>query len=137
MLALSGGEYISALDAGDDAYAQYVIYKAGKPSRIVLINTSYYSGSGTRSSVVFTLTGLLAVENASLRALRLTAPSSDSITTREQQDPLHEVSIAGQYFSNADCSILGDQVVEQVAVAVDGSAEVELLASEALLVYLC
>ncbi|KEF61464.1 uncharacterized protein A1O9_03030 [Exophiala aquamarina CBS 119918] len=136
VLALAGGEYVSAFDVGDDAYTQYVIYKAGKPSRIVLINAGYYSGSGTRSSVVFTLTCLSAVENAFLRALRLTTPSSDSVTTREQQDPLHEVSITRQFFSNADCSILGDHVVEEVTVVADGIVEAELLASEALLVYL-
>lgn len=57
-LALVGGDAIVAGDNGTTSNAQYVIYAEGKPIKIVLLNTDYYSGNGTRSKTEFKLTGL-------------------------------------------------------------------------------
>ena len=77
-LALAGGDHIIATDAGNDSYAQYVVYKNAKPWKAVLINTEYYSGNGTRSTSSFTLSGL---SSQKIKALRMTAASS-VVTTR-------------------------------------------------------
>lgn len=65
------------LDSGNSSYAQYVIYRQGRPTKAVLLNTDYYSGSGARTSTSITLDGLLSSE---VKALRMTAASSDVTT---------------------------------------------------------
>lgn len=92
-LAVSGGDSIIASDAGTDSYAQYVIYKRGKPVKVVLINTDYYSGTGERSSTTFQLTGL--GNNGNLKATRLTAPSSETYTGLNQGNPALGPTIGG------------------------------------------
>ncbi|KAM5353551.1 hypothetical protein ACJ41O_000201 [Fusarium nematophilum] len=91
-LAAAGGDHIVASDDGTDPYAQYVIYRKGKPFKLVLANTDYYSGSGSRSKTSFTATGL---KNGNVRALRLTAPSSETKIPRAQTNPSLEPSIGG------------------------------------------
>ncbi|TLD10910.1 hypothetical protein PgNI_06550 [Pyricularia grisea] len=112
-LAVAGGDEINASDYGTDLFAQYVIYKDGKPLKVVLVNTDYYSGSGTRNVTQFTMTGL-TVDKAS--AIRMAAPSSVTETTLDQVDASLEPSIGGQYFANADCSIQGERKVEEFEV---------------------
>ena len=75
-LAVSGGDYITAIDPGVDRYAQYVVYSRGVASKVVLINTDYFSGNGNRSSTSFVLTGLASSDH--VKVTRLTAPSSES-----------------------------------------------------------
>lgn len=93
-LATVGGDHIIASDAGTNLYAQYIVYKDGKPIKAVLVNTDYYDGQGERNSTVFTLTEVSACK---VKAVRMTAPSSDTMTTREQADPSLEPTIGGEY----------------------------------------
>ncbi|KGO50014.1 Glycoside hydrolase, superfamily [Penicillium expansum] len=112
-LAIEGGDSISASDDGNDSYAQYVVYKKGKPFKVILVNTNYYSGNGSRSVTNFTMTGL---KNGYVEALRMTGPSSETLVPRLQTDPSLEPSIGGQYFSNDDCSLRGAQNFEEFTV---------------------
>ncbi|KAH8701534.1 hypothetical protein BGW36DRAFT_445075 [Talaromyces proteolyticus] len=131
VLALSGGESIIELDSGDTSYAQYVIYSSGKPTKAVLVNTDYFSGSGLRSNCTVTLNGL---PNREVKAIRMTAPSSDTGTSLVQNGA-NEPSIGGQYFSNTDCSSVGTLTHETTDVF-QGQASFTVAASEALLLYL-
>ncbi|KFY93270.1 hypothetical protein V500_03803 [Pseudogymnoascus sp. VKM F-4518 (FW-2643)] len=74
--AMAGGSYISVLDAGTTNYAAYIIYDSSKkPLQALLYNSDYYSGTGTRGSKVFTLSGLTL---STIKAKRLTAANSNS-----------------------------------------------------------
>ncbi|EHL00822.1 hypothetical protein M7I_3213 [Glarea lozoyensis 74030] len=69
--AMANGSYIAQLDNGSSAYAGYVIYdSASKPLRVMLYNSEYYAGSGTRVASNFTLSG---IKSSSVKAKRLTA----------------------------------------------------------------
>lgn len=126
--AMAGGSYISALDPGTTAYAVYVIYDSAKvPLRALLYNSDYYSGTGTRGSEVFTLSGLTL---ASIKAKRLTAANSNS-----RVDQGSNPTFGGQTFANGTCVIGGTAVVETTTVS-SGTASFTVLASEALLLYL-
>ncbi|KAK4861052.1 hypothetical protein LT330_003968 [Penicillium expansum] len=115
-LAIEGGDYISASDDGNDSYAQYVVYKKGKPFKVILI-------------------GYLRLKNGYVEALRMTGPSSETLVPRLQTDPSLEPSIGGQYFSNDDCSLRGAQNFEEFTVE-KHRLTISLTASEALIVYL-
>ncbi|KAJ3566688.1 hypothetical protein NPX13_g7041 [Xylaria arbuscula] len=125
-LAVAGAEHIVTSDTGNDAYAQYVAYKQGLPSKVVLINTDYFSGYGDRNATVFNLSGL---PRSTLRVLRMAASSSEASV--EDSPP----TIGGQTFSNEECTILGDQVIETLDTS-NGTAEITLIASEAAIVYI-
>ncbi|GAW14074.1 hypothetical protein ANO14919_034660 [Xylariales sp. No.14919] len=125
-LAVAGGERIVSSDSGNGTYAQYVVYKRNLPHKVVLINTDYFSGNGERTATVFRLTGL---PHSTLKALRMTAVSSEVAV----EDSLP--TIGGQTFSNDECTILGDRVFEDVE-NLNGTAEVTLMASEAVIVYI-
>lgn len=75
-LAVSDGDYITAIDAGNTRYAQYVVYNQDAPSKVVLINTDYFSGIGSRSSTSFVLSGV--THSSTIRLIRFTAPSSEA-----------------------------------------------------------
>jgi hypothetical protein len=81
--ALAGGTSIVELDQGNSSYAVYVVYSGHRASKILLINTEYYA-EGVRPTTDFTLSGLRA---SRVTALRLTAESSEVVTTREQTNP--------------------------------------------------
>ncbi|KAF3402328.1 Beta-glucuronidase [Talaromyces pinophilus] len=127
-LALGGGDHIVELDSGNSSYAQYVIYRQGRPTKAVLLNTDYYSGSGERSNASITLDGLLS---SKVKALRMTAASTDVTTNGIGTYP----TIGGQYFSNVDCSSMGALRYESTTVS-SGEVTLTIAASEALLVYL-
>jgi len=131
-LALINGDDIVAVDDGTTSHAQYIIYKDGKPSKAVLINTEYYSGSGPRSSTSITLDGLSCRK---VKALRFTASSSELATEKGDTAKGPHPTIGGQYFDNKDCAILGKLVYETTAVR-SNKAVFRLAASEALIVYL-
>ncbi|KAG0155276.1 hypothetical protein PDIDSM_851 [Penicillium digitatum] len=127
-MTLAHADQIAPLDSQDTAYAAYAIYTAGTPVRVLLYNSDYYiSTSGTRSSQIYTLSGL---SSASLTAKRLTAPSATS-RVDQGQNP----TVAGQTFANGTCTIQGKESVETVTVS-GGKATFTVAASEALLVYL-
>ncbi|KAH8433716.1 glycosyl hydrolase family 79 C-terminal domain-containing protein [Aspergillus melleus] len=125
-LALSGASQITQLDDGDSRYAGYAIYDTdGTPTRILLYNSDYHT-SGTRSSITVTLTGLLS--DSSVSAKRLTAAAA-TVVGREG------ISIGGRSFGDGTCELAGEEDDETIAVK-SGRAEVEVRASEALLIYL-
>ncbi|UPL01576.1 hypothetical protein LCI18_012510 [Fusarium solani-melongenae] len=131
-LAAAGGDHIVASDDGTDPYAQYIIYREGKPLKLVFINTDYYSGSGSRSKTTFTATGL---KNSNIKAVRMTAPSSETKIPLKQTSASLEPSIGGQTFSNENCRLRGAKKMETLKIQ-KGQLKVTLKASEALIVYL-
>lgn len=125
-MALTGASQIAQLDDGDGRYAGYAIYDAdGQPTRVLLYSSDYYT-SGTRSSIRITLTGIPA--GSTLSAKRLTA---DAATVVGQEG----ISIGGQAFRRGSCELEGEEDRESIRVEKDG-AEVSIGASEALLIYL-
>ncbi len=99
----------------------------GLPLRVLLYNSDYYAGTGTRPSQSFELGGLKAT---SVRAKRLTAASAMT-----RQDQGGTISFGGQSFDDGTCIAGGAETFETVGVS-NGSAAFNLMATEALLVYL-
>ena len=125
--AMAGGSYISALDPGTSSYGVYVIYNAAKtPIKVLLYNSDYYSGTGTRATGSFVLSGL----GATAKSKRLTAPNSNSRVDQGQTP-----TFGGQNFANITCNVGGTETFE-IASVVSGKATFVVGASEALLVYL-
>lgn len=125
--AMAGGSYLSALDPGTTAYAVYVVYDSTKkPLRVLLYNSDYFDGTGTRSTEVFTLTGLGI---GTLKSKRLTAATSNS-----RVDQGSNPTFGGQTFANGTCLATGAEVFESTVS--EGTASFTVAASEALLVYL-
>lgn len=126
--AMAGGPYISALDTGSTNYAVCVVYDSVKtPLRAVLINSDYYSESGTRENQTFVLKRVL---RTSLKAKRLTAASALS-----RVDQGSSPSFGDQKFVDGMCIVGGAKTFESVGV-VGGSATFVVAGSEALVVYL-
>lgn len=124
--AMAGGAYISALDAGSDNYAAYVIYDISKtPIKVLLYNSDFYA-SGTRGSETFVLSGL----GGNVKAKRLTATSANA-----RVDQGGQMSFGGSTFANGTCVKGGEEVFESVSVT-GGVGSFVVGASEALLVYL-
>lgn len=94
VLALDGGDHGVASDAGNDSYAQQDIYKEGAPVKALLTNTSYDSGNGERDNINFTLTGLAGKKK--VKAMRMTAPSSEGTTISARENPGLEVTMGGK-----------------------------------------
>jgi len=125
--AMAGGSYISALDPGTTAYAAYVIYDSTKkPLRALLYNSDFYSGTGTRTTEVFSLGGL---GTGTLKAKRLTAASSNS-----RVDQGSNPTFGKQTFANGTCLATGTETFESTTIS-GGVAAFTVAASEALLVY--
>ncbi|KAI1438297.1 hypothetical protein GGR50DRAFT_691467 [Xylaria sp. CBS 124048] len=125
---MANANSLTALDDGTSNYATYVAFDSnGEPLRVLLYNSDYFGGSGTRSSQAFELEGL---KGTSVRAKRLTG---DSAVARVDQGG--RVTFGGQTFTNGDCRISGSETFETIAIS-DGRVAVSLQASEALLVYL-
>jgi len=133
--ALAGGSYITALDNGTSSDGVYVIYDSAKvPIKVLLYNSAFYSGSGSRGIQTFELTGLLSatggVGNAAVKSKRLTAPSANS-----RVDQGENPTFGGQTFANVTCVIGGTETFESTSVTA-GVATFSVKDSEALLVYL-
>lgn len=94
-MALAGGEKIVAGDDGTSRYAQYVIYAQDQPIRVVLLNTDYYSGNGTRNSTTFNLSGLTGSQT--LKAIRFTAASSEVKTSKTGENADSGITIGGTF----------------------------------------
>lgn len=124
------GHSIAMLDNGTNFMAAYGIYSStGEPLRVLLINTEYFDGTGTRPSTTVSWAGLEG--RSTLRAKRLTAPSAVSTVSADELSP---ITLAGQSF-NSLCSRIGREAVESIKV-VNGSVAVTVQASESLLVWL-
>lgn len=99
-LAVADGEQVLALDKGTNSYAQYVIYNKGKPVKIVLINTDYYSGQGARNETAFTITGLKDSKGKDkIQALRMTAANSEVYLDQDARPNGGGVYIGGKSLS--------------------------------------
>ncbi|KII96009.1 glycoside hydrolase family 79 protein [Plicaturopsis crispa FD-325 SS-3] len=115
------GAALVMLDDGTGAVGSYVVYDgAGAPVRLLR--------HGTRASTEVSFSGLGA-GSGTLSAKRLTGTGAGA-----RVDEGDAVTIGGGGFDDA-CSQSGTQVLESVAVSA-GTFSVELLASEALIVYL-
>lgn len=124
------GHSVAMLDSGTDTTAVYAVYShSGKSIRVLVMNTAYFNGTGTRSTVTVPLTGLY--DSYHLLARRLTAPTATSTVVARDISP---ITLGGQFFTPR-CVLTGTQVQERVAVS-SGFASVTLKASEALLVFL-
>ncbi|TEA10684.1 Beta-glucuronidase [Colletotrichum sidae] len=125
---LAGARYVAALDDGKSAFAAYATFDAsGAPLRMLLYNSNYHSGIGSRSVEDFIVDGISASQ---VRSKRVTADGAEA-----RQDRGGNASIGQQYFHNATCSIGGTETFE-VNPVWDGQATFSVAASEALLVYL-
>ena len=128
---LAHASTMTALDgAGSSAYAAYAAFsETGAPLRLLLFNSDYYAGSGTRGTQTFDLQGLPA--GKTVRARRLTAPGA---TARQDQGQIP--TWGGQSFADGSCEVTGEETLEDVAVDAGGRASVSVGATEAVLVYL-
>ncbi|KAI1822737.1 glycoside hydrolase family 79 protein [Xylaria intraflava] len=125
---MANADSIAALDDGESNYAAYVTFDSkGAPLRVLLYNSDYFGGSGTRSSQTFDLGGLAG---SSVKAKRLTGDSAVARVDRGGK-----VTFGGQTFTNGDCNASGSETFETITIS-GGHAAVSLQASEALLVYL-
>lgn len=125
---LGGGTHIIALDNGSLPYSGYLVYQNDIPIRTLLYNSNSFNGNGTRASEQFVLTGV-NVDGQNVMAKRLTAPAATS-----EQNAGVNPTFGGQWFINETCEIGGVEVLENVAV-LNGTVEVVLKSSEALLLY--
>ncbi|KAH8764549.1 glycoside hydrolase family 79 protein [Hyaloscypha sp. PMI_1271] len=126
--AMAGGSSIASLDEGSTNYGGYTVFGSdGTPMRVLLLNSDFYGGDGSRGSQTFVLSGLAGAKS---RAKRLSAPSANS-----RVDQGGNPSFGGQMFANGTCEVRGEEVWEIVDV-VDGNGTFVVGASEALLVYL-
>ncbi|KAI7784944.1 hypothetical protein LA080_008343 [Diaporthe eres] len=126
---LAGASHLTALDTGSTNYAGYATFDStGAPLRVLLYNSDYFNGTGTRITQSFVLTGLDTA--ASVRAKRLTAASALS-----RQDQGGNPTFGGQTYANGTCVVGGAETYETVAVS-GGQATFTVKASEALVVYL-
>ena len=122
------GATLAALDGGTSAIATYAVYSsAGAPLRLLVVNTNYFDGSGTRAATSVAFSGLSGTTKA---AKRLTAPDA---TARTDEGAL--VTIGGNGTFSSACVGQGTQARESVMVS-GGALTVSVLASEALIVYL-
>jgi hypothetical protein len=125
---MAHGSRIVSLDDGGTNYAGYSIHSdSGQVQKVVLINTDFFDGNGTRPTQQFTLNG---ISGQSVKAKRLTAKSSLSM-----QDSGEAPQFGGQSVDDETCLFSGAEVIETVQVT-DGSASFSLAASEALLITL-
>ncbi|GJE97722.1 glycoside hydrolase family 79 protein [Phanerochaete sordida] len=121
----SDGATLAMLDDGTGAIAAYAVFNtAGRPVRVLVINSSYYSGTGTRATSAVVLSGLSA-GTTTAQAKRMTAPSAPATSG---------VTIGGSASFTGACTRSGTQAMESVAVS-GGSATVSVRASEALIVF--
>jgi len=125
---LAGARHVTALDGGTTNYAAYVAFDSnGAPLRALLYNSDYFSGTGTRTSQSFTLTGL---SGSSVRAKRLTAASASS-----RVDQGSSPTFGGQTFADGTCVVGGSETFETGVIS-DGQVTFSVKATEVLLVYL-
>ncbi|RPD78395.1 hypothetical protein L226DRAFT_502875 [Lentinus tigrinus ALCF2SS1-7] len=124
------GAKIAALDNGSSAIATYAVYSSSNtPLRLLVLNSNYFNGTGSRSSASVQFTGL-ATASGTKQAKRLTAPNATSRT-----DQGAAVTIGGGGTFSSTCARLGTENTESVAVS-GNALSVSVLASEALIVYL-
>jgi hypothetical protein len=127
-----GAKSIAPIDNGNGAFGVYAVYgESGAVLQVILINSDYYSGSGTRGEHTFILTGLSGADaKGSVSVKRLTAKSAAS-----RVDKGENPTWGGQTYKDGTCEVVGTEAKEEIKVS-GGRAEVRVLASEAAIVYL-
>ena len=115
------------LDDGSGTLGVYAMYstKTGTAIRVLVYNSAFFNGSGTRSSVSASLKIPSAI--ATLRAKRLTAPMSTSLAGGG-------ITIGASGTFDTSCNAIGKEVYEEVAIH-SGVVNVTVKASEALILY--
>ncbi|OCH86375.1 hypothetical protein OBBRIDRAFT_761442 [Obba rivulosa] len=126
------GDRIAMLDNGTSAIGAYAAYAASDELlRVLVTNSNYFNGTGTRDNTTISITGLSTSRNGGVHLLRFTAPAATS-----EVDQGAAVTIGGGgAFNPTDCTPSGTQTMETVAI-VEGVAKVTLRASEAAIVVL-
>ncbi|KAL4252614.1 Glycoside hydrolase family 79 protein [Abortiporus biennis] len=126
----TNGVKLSMLDDGTSAIGVYVVYSSSNtPVRLLIVNSNYYAGSGTRTATTLSFTGL-ATTSGTKQAKRMTAPSATS-----RIDEGAAVTIGGSTSFTTSCLRTGTQAMESVGFS-GNTMSVSVLASEALIVYL-
>ncbi|KAI0686858.1 hypothetical protein BC835DRAFT_1450643 [Cytidiella melzeri] len=124
------GSKIAMLDDGTSAVGVYAVYSsANKPLRLLVVNTNYFDGTGTRSNTTVSVTGL-TTSSGTKQALRLTAPNATS-----RVDEGAAVTIGGSASFTSSCARSGTQATETTSVS-GHALSVVVSASEALIVFL-
>ncbi|KAF5393616.1 hypothetical protein D9757_000409 [Collybiopsis confluens] len=102
------GARLEMLDNGTGAVASYVLFNsAGTPVRLLVYNSNYFDGTGTRSTTSVSFTGGSIPSSGTKTALRLTGPNA---TSRVDQGGV--VTIGGQLTFDGNCNAVGAQVRE-------------------------
>ncbi|KDQ49544.1 glycoside hydrolase family 79 protein [Jaapia argillacea MUCL 33604] len=130
----TGGVKLAMLDDGSGAVGSYAVYSqdTNRPVRLLVYNSNYYNGTGTRTVSTITFTGISGGQTGSvIVAKRLTA-SNANVTI----DAGGEVTIGGGGMFDENCLPTGVQSLEGVSVGSGGTISVSVNASEALIVYL-
>ncbi|EJD06326.1 uncharacterized protein FOMMEDRAFT_25640 [Fomitiporia mediterranea MF3/22] len=110
-LGASSSTRLVMLDTGTSAIGVYAVFPgtSSLPSRILLYNSAYYSGSGSRSTASITLTGL-SRNSPSVQTKRLTAPSATSLSG-------NDVTIGESGTFDSTCTPVGTQQKESLQVS--------------------
>ncbi|KIK65736.1 glycoside hydrolase family 79 protein [Collybiopsis luxurians FD-317 M1] len=125
------GAKLEMLDNGTGAVASYVLFNsAGTPVRLLVYNSNYFDGTGTRSSTSVSFTGGGIPSSGTKTALRLTGPNA---TSRVDEGGI--VTIGAQVTFDGNCNAVGTPIRENVAVT-GGTLTISVQASEALIVFL-
>ncbi len=126
----TNGVKVAMLDDGSSAIGIYALYSStNAPVRLLVVNTNYFNGTGTRSSATVSFAGLTTASGTK-QAKRMTAPSATS-----QVDQGAAVTIGGSASFTSMCARTGTQVTETVTVS-GNALSVSVKASEALIVFL-
>ncbi|KAI0674810.1 hypothetical protein C8Q78DRAFT_965262 [Trametes maxima] len=124
------GAKMAMLDNGSSDLAVYAVYSSSNtPLRLLVLNSEYFDGTGTRGSASVSFTGL-STSSGTKQAKRLTAPNA---TSRVDQGAA--VTIGGSGAFGTNCAKTGNENTEPVAVS-GNALTVSVRASEALIVYL-
>lgn len=125
------GTKVAMLDNGTGAVASYAVFNsAGRPVRLLVYNSNYFDGTGTRTTTSVAFTGGGLPTSGTATALRLTAPNATS-----RVDEGAAVTIGGGGEFDSTCQNTGTQTKESVVIS-GGGISVSVQASEALIVYL-
>lgn len=103
-----GSPRLAMLDSGESEIAAYAVYDlstAKTPSRVLLYNSAFFNGSGTRGNSSITLTGIPFSDVVFVK--RLTAANASSLTG---------VTIGGAGIFDSSCQSTGAQNSEIVDV---------------------
>lgn len=119
------------LDDGTGAVGLYAVYNtAGAPVRLLVYNSAYFDGTGTRSSTTVSFTGGGLPTTGSVSAKRFTAQNAAS-----RVDEGGIVTIGGGGTFSSTCTHAGVQTNEVVPVSAS-TISVSVKASEALIVFI-